>query len=64
MNWHRANVSWHQGFASSRSEQKEMLENVLEVLKSETATQRGSYMGQTENPEHFEKRKNSAIDIL
>ncbi|MCI5633773.1 hypothetical protein [Helicobacter sp.] len=41
-----------------------MLENVLEVLESETAIQRGCYMGQTESPEHFEKRKSQAIDIL
>ena len=65
VNWQSANASWHQGFASaSSSEQKEMLENVLEVLESETAIQRGSYMGQTESPEHFEKRKSAAVDIL
>ena len=38
VNWQRANVSWNQNFANaSRTEQKEMLENVLGVLESETA---------------------------
>ncbi|CAM3621938.1 hypothetical protein HEGA106846_07495 [Helicobacter ganmani] len=41
-----------------------MLENVLGVLESETAIQRGLYMGETESPAHFEKRKSAAIDIL
>ncbi|WP_416829929.1 hypothetical protein, partial [Helicobacter ganmani] len=49
---------------ASRTEQKEMLENVLGVLESETAIQRGLYMGETESPEHFTKRKSAAIDIL
>ena len=65
VNWQRANVSWNQSFVSaSSSEQKEMLENVLGVLESETAIQRGLYMGETESPAHFEKRKSAAIDIL
>ena len=65
VNWQTANVSWNQKLRNASSdEQKEMLENVLEVLESETAIQRGCYMGQTESPEHFEKRKSQAIDIL
>ena len=65
VNWQTANVSWNQKLRNASSdEQKEMLENVLEVLESETAIQRGSYMGQTESPEHFEKRKSAAVDIL
>lgn len=65
VNWQRANVSWNQSFVSaSSSEQKEMLENVLGVLESETAIQRGLYMGETESPAHFEQRKSAAIDIL
>ncbi|WP_416830586.1 hypothetical protein [Helicobacter ganmani] len=60
VNWQRANVSWNQNFANaSRTEQ-----NVLGVLESETAIQRGLYMGETESPAHFEKRKSAAIDIL
>ncbi|WP_300919172.1 hypothetical protein, partial [Helicobacter rodentium] len=65
VNWQTANASWNQKFRNASSdEQKEMLENVLEVLESETAIQRGYYMWQTESPEHFEKRKSQAIDIL
>ncbi|CAM3510704.1 hypothetical protein HEGA106846_01745 [Helicobacter ganmani] len=56
VNWQRANVSWNQSFVSaSSSEQKEMLENVLGVLESESAIQKGLYIGETESP---------AIDIL
>lgn len=65
VNWQRANVSWNQSFVSaSSSEQKEMLENVLGVLESETAIQRGLYMGETESPEHFTKRKTQAAESL
>lgn len=65
VNWQRANVSWNQNFANaSRTEQKEMLENVLGVLESETAIQRGLYMGETESPEHFTKRKTQAAESL
>lgn len=41
-----------------------MLENVLGVLESETAIQRGLYMGETESPAHFEKRKTQAAESL
>ncbi|WP_301006093.1 MULTISPECIES: hypothetical protein [Helicobacter] len=65
VNWQRANVSWNQNFANaSRTEQKEMLENMLGVLESETAIQRGLYMGETESPAHFEKRKTQAAESL
>lgn len=65
VNWQRANVSWNQNFANaSRTEQKEMLENVLGVLESETAIQRGLYMGETESPAHFTKRKTQAAESL
>lgn len=65
VNWQTANASWNQKLRNASSdEQKEMLENVLEVLESETAIQRGLYMGETESPAHFEQRKSAAIDIL
>lgn len=42
----------------------ERLQTYIDIISDPNIFQRGSYMGQTESPEHFEKRKSQAIDIL
>lgn len=43
---------------------KAMLEKDLEVLQSPTDIQKGYWMGKPETEEHFQARKNQAIDYL
>lgn len=37
---------------------------LIPIIESPTDMQPSTYLGQTESPEHFEKRKSQAIDIL
>ncbi|MDE7174638.1 MAG: hypothetical protein K2N75_01115 [Helicobacter sp.] len=37
---------------------------LIPIIESPTDIQKGTHLGQSESLEHFEKRKNAAIDIL
>ncbi len=37
---------------------------LIPIIESPTDMQRGTHLGESESPEYFAKRKNSAIDIL
>ncbi|TLD86562.1 hypothetical protein [Helicobacter sp. MIT 05-5294] len=63
VNWQVANANWHSRFESSL-QQKEMLNNILDVLESKTSIQKGYHKGEAESQAHFEERKSKAIDIL